>query len=175
MSQISEAQVKQWVHDELKRIIDMGLMYTEPTHPLDKTQCAIETAKQVGQTKDAFGENKPTTQTTITPPPETVLKRNLIAELQDGMKRINVTAQVVEKGESHKVHTQQGPTETAYVWIADESGRMKLSLWGDQVQQVKVGDNVTVGGGYVSSYKGELQLNVGKWGKLTVTGETKTQ
>lgn len=29
-----------------------------PQHPLDKTQAAIETAKQVGQTKDAFGNSK---------------------------------------------------------------------------------------------------------------------
>ena len=94
--------------------------------------------------------------------------RHLIAELQDGMKRVNVTAKVMEKSEAHPVNTGTGSIETCYVQIADESGRIKLSLWGEQVQRVNVTDNVTVENGYVSSYKGELQLNVGKWGKLTV-------
>ena len=94
--------------------------------------------------------------------------RHLIAELQDGMKRVNVTAQVMEKDTPKEVNTAQGPTQTCYVMIADESGRIKLSLWGEHVQQVNVTDNVIIQDGYVSSYKGELQLNVGKWGKLTV-------
>ena len=110
--------------------------------------------------------NSPT-QTT-TQPPTTPAKRHLIVELQDGMKRVNVTAKVMEKSEAHPVNTGTGSIETCYVQIADESGRIKLSLWGEQVQRVNVTDNVTVENGYVSSYKGELQLNVGKWGKLTV-------
>jgi replication factor A1 len=110
----------------------------------------------------------PATTTQPTKPTSTPTKRHLIVELQDGMKRVNVTAQVMEKDEAHTVTTGTGPTETCYVMIADESGRIKLSLWGEQVKQVNVTDNVTVENGYVSSYKGEIQLNVGKWGKLTV-------
>jgi replication factor A1 len=99
----------------------------------------------------------------------TTKKRDLIAELKDLQKKVYVKAQVMEKTEPHTVTTAQGPTETTYVWIADESGRIKLSLWGEQVKQVNVTDNVTIEDGYVSSYKGEIQCNIGKYGKLTVT------
>jgi replication factor A1 len=52
--------------------------------------------------------------------------------------------------------------------IADETGTIKLTLWNDQINQVNINDTVKVENGYVTSFKGEIQLNVGKYGKLTV-------
>jgi replication factor A1 len=52
--------------------------------------------------------------------------------------------------------------------IADETGTVKLALWNDQINRVNVNDKVKVENGYVTSFKGEIQLNVGKYGKLTV-------
>jgi replication factor A1 len=58
--------------------------------------------------------------------------------------------------------------KVATVLIADETGRIKLTLWNEQINQVKVDDTVKVENGYVTSFRGEIQLNVGKYGKLTV-------
>ena len=127
-----------------------------------------DTLQRLTQALLAAPQKTTTNPVTTTQPTSTPAKRHLIAELQDGMKRVNVTAQVMEKDTPKEVNTAQGPTQTCYVMIADESGRIKLSLWGEHVQQVNVTDNVIIQDGYVSSYKGELQLNVGKWGKLTV-------
>jgi len=33
---------------------------------------------------------------------------------------------------------------------------------------VNVGDKIKIENGYVTSFKGEIQLNIGKFGKLTV-------
>jgi OB-fold nucleic acid binding domain. len=52
--------------------------------------------------------------------------------------------------------------------IADETGTVKLTLWNEQIDKVNVNDTVKVENGYVTSFKGEIQLNVGKYGKLTV-------
>ena len=127
-----------------------------------------DTLQRLTQALLAAPQKTTTNPVTTTQPTSTPAKRHLIVELQDGMKSVNVTAKVMEKSEAHPVNTGTGSIETCYVQIADESGRIKLSLWGEQVQRVNVTDNVTVENGYVSSYKGELQLNVGKWGKLTV-------
>jgi replication factor A1 len=52
--------------------------------------------------------------------------------------------------------------------IADETGTVKLTLWNEQIDQVNVGNTVKIENGYVSSFRGEIQLNIGKFGKLTV-------
>jgi len=93
-----------------------------------------------------------------------------ISELRNGMKRINVEAKVVEKGNTREV-TSRYKDETLKVAdavVADESGSIKLTLWNEQIDQVNVNDNIKIENGYVTSFKGEVQLNVGKFGKLTV-------
>jgi len=93
-----------------------------------------------------------------------------IKDLNDGMKRVTVEAKVVEKGDPREVRSRY-KDETyriADAVIADESGSIKLTLWNEQIEQVNIGDNVKVENGYVTSFKGEVQLNVGKFGKMTV-------
>jgi replication factor A1 len=52
--------------------------------------------------------------------------------------------------------------------VADETGTIKMTLWNEQIEQVNVGDVVKVDNGYVTSFRGEIQLNIGKYGKLSV-------
>jgi replication factor A1 len=111
---------------------------------------------------------QPTPKQSMPQPKPTPTSQHQICSLQDGMKKIHVAAKVMEKSEPREVTTGHGPTATCYAEIADETGRIKLSLWGEQCSVVREGDNIEVENGYISSYKGELQLNVGKYGKLTV-------
>ncbi len=86
------------------------------------------------------------------------------------MKRVSVEGKVVEKGDTREVRSRY-KDETyriADAVIADESGSIKLTLWNEQIEQVNVGDNVKIDNGYVTSFKGEVQLNVGKFGQMTV-------
>ena len=50
--------------------------------------------------------------------------------------------------------------------IEDETGSMKLTLWGNQIDKVKKGDKIRITGGYVKEFNGELFLNVGRNGTL---------
>jgi replication factor A1 len=93
-----------------------------------------------------------------------------IKDLRNGDKRVNVEAKVVEKGNTREVTSRyKGETlRVADAVIADETGSIKLTLWNEQIDQVNVNDNVKIENGYVTSFKGEIQLNVGKFGKLTI-------
>jgi replication factor A1 len=93
-----------------------------------------------------------------------------IKELADGMKRVSVEAQVVEKGDAREVKSKFKDETYRIVdaVVADESGSVKLTLWNEQIDMVNVGDKIKIENGYVTSFKGEVQLNVGKFGKLTV-------
>lgn len=93
-----------------------------------------------------------------------------ISELRDGAKRVDVEARVVEKENPREVQSRY-KNETylvASAVVADDTGSIKLTLWNEQIDQVQVGDRIRVENGYVTSFKGEIQLNVGKFGKLTI-------
>jgi len=93
-----------------------------------------------------------------------------IKELHDGMKRVSIQARVTEKSDPREV-TSKFKDQTyrvATTIIADETGTVKLTLWNDQIEMVNVNDTVKIENGYVTSFRGEIQLNVGKFGTLTV-------
>jgi replication factor A1 len=93
-----------------------------------------------------------------------------IRDLRNGMKRVTVEANVVEKGEPREVRSRY-KDETYMVAdavVADETGSIKLTLWNEQIDQVEVGNKIKIENGYVTSFKGEIQLNVGKFGTMTV-------
>lgn len=93
-----------------------------------------------------------------------------IQDLRNGMKKISIEAKVAEKSEPREV-TSRFKDETykvATAIIADETGTIKLTLWNEQIDQVKVDDVIQVDNGYVTDFRGEIQLNVGKYGKLTI-------
>jgi replication factor A1 len=86
------------------------------------------------------------------------------------MKRISIEATVTEKSESREVQSRfkDETYNVATATIADETGTIKLTLWNDQINQVKVNDKIKVENGYVTSFRGEIQLNVGRYGTLIV-------
>jgi replication factor A1 len=93
-----------------------------------------------------------------------------IKDLVDGMRNINVEAKVVQKDDEREVKSRF-KDETYHcctIIIADESGAIKATLWNEQIDKVNITDNIKIENGYVTSFKGEIQLNVGKFGKLTV-------
>jgi replication factor A1 len=93
-----------------------------------------------------------------------------IIELRNGMKNVNIEAEVVEKSEPREVMSRfkDETYKVATAMISDGTGTIKLTLWNDQINQVNVNDKVKVEKGYVTSFKGEIQLNIGRYGILTV-------
>lgn len=92
-----------------------------------------------------------------------------IAELRAGMSRVDVTATVLELSEPRDVTTRRGEQmRVATARVKDESSEINLTLWNEQIDQVKVGNTVKIENGYTTSFRGETQLNVGRYGKLTV-------
>ena len=86
------------------------------------------------------------------------------------MRRVDVVAKVVEKSESREVRSRYRDEtyQVADAMINDETGKIKLVLWNKQIDQVNVDDTVKIENGYIKSFRGEIQLNVGKYGTLTV-------
>ena len=93
-----------------------------------------------------------------------------IKDLKNGMKRVDVQAKVVEKEAPREVMSRYRDEtyRVASATISDDTGQIKLTLWNDQIDQVRENDTVKIENGYVTSFRGEIQLNVGRYGQLTV-------
>jgi replication factor A1 len=90
-----------------------------------------------------------------------------ISELKTGMRNVSVTAKVDSVGQPRTVNLKSGGTNTvADAIISDETGSIKLSLWGDDISKVQAGDKISVENGYINTFKGENSISVGKFGKL---------
>ena len=92
-----------------------------------------------------------------------------IEDLRAGMKKINVIAEVLETAEPSKVHTQfRDNALVSNAVIGDETGKILLCLWDQQVNSVHEGDCIEVKNAHVASFKGDKQLRLGKGGSITV-------
>ena len=83
---------------------------------------------------------------------------------------INIEGTVERKGEPRTVNMKSGGTiQVCDAFLIDETGgEIKLTLWGDEVEQVKDGAKVKIENGYTTSFKGDVSLTKGKYGKLEI-------
>lgn len=94
------------------------------------------------------------------------MENQKISELK-GLKTANTEGEIIRLDPSKEVITKFGKkTTTQNLVIRDDSGEIELSLWGEQCNLFRKGDRIGITNGYVSEYKGKLQLSTGKFGKI---------
>ena len=92
-----------------------------------------------------------------------------INELRAGMRNVNVNGRVESLGEPRTVNLRTGGTaQVADAVLSDDTGKIKLSLWDDQIKLIKEGNRILIENGYTQAFRGENSLNIGRYGKLTV-------
>jgi replication factor A1 len=92
-----------------------------------------------------------------------------IKDLQVGMKKVNLKAKVVEVSKPTFVVTRFGNyASVANAMVSDDTGKIKVCLWNDQINSVAVGDTVEIENARISTFRNERQVRVGKKGVLRV-------
>jgi hypothetical protein len=92
-----------------------------------------------------------------------------IGDLRAGMKRLNLTAEVLRVSQPIQISTRFGNyANIMNALIADETGTIELSLLGSQIKMVSVHDAVRIENAHVACFKGERQLRIGKQGKISI-------
>ncbi len=92
-----------------------------------------------------------------------------IKELRPDSRRVNIEAKVVSVSEPREVTLKTGERATVTdVKIEDDTGSTILTLWNEDVERVRDGAKIRIENGYVSTFRGEMRLNVGRYGKLEV-------
>ena len=90
-----------------------------------------------------------------------------IGSLKDGQSNVTVEGKVTEKSYPRSVRSKKtgGELTVANAALEDATGRVIMVLWDKQFEVVKVGARLRVEKGYINSYGGIKQLNVG-FGRL---------
>jgi ssDNA-binding replication factor A large subunit len=92
-----------------------------------------------------------------------------ISDLKVGASNVTVQAKVVNKEDPREVVTKYGKRlSVANITLQDDSGSIPMSLWGNDISTVDVGDTIEVSNGYVNEFRGAPQLSTGKFGRIKV-------
>lgn len=96
-----------------------------------------------------------------------------VGDLTPQSKAVNVTAKVVSKTEVREIPMGRDGSahKVSDALVGDETGVVYLTLWDDNIEKVNEGDTVRVENGYVTLFKGNIRLNIGKYGKLEMAKE----
>jgi Single-stranded DNA binding protein Ssb-like, OB fold len=99
----------------------------------------------------------------------TVAQSFQIKDLRVGMKKVKLKAKVEEVSKPRYVVTRFGNcASVANAMVSDDTGKIKLCLWNEQISSIAVGDTVQIENASISAFKNERQLRVGKNGVLRI-------
>ena len=96
-----------------------------------------------------------------------------VADLKPRMKNITITFKVVEIGEEREVTSRNDNTthRVADVTVGDSTGVVQVPLWDETIDNITAGNTYLLKNGYTGLFRGNLRLNVGKYGELTEAEE----
>lgn len=82
---------------------------------------------------------------------------------------VNLKAEITKIGDTRDVNLKSGGVVTvADAILTDEDGDLSLTLWGEDINAVKIGSKVTITNGYTNEFKGQVSLTKGKFGSMEV-------
>ncbi|MCW4005427.1 MAG: OB-fold nucleic acid binding domain-containing protein [Candidatus Bathyarchaeota archaeon] len=91
-----------------------------------------------------------------------------VGELTPQSRAVNVTAKVVSKSEIREIPMGRdgSPHKVCDALVGDETGTVYLTLWDDNIEKVTEEETIRIENGYVTLFKGNMRLNIGKYGTL---------
>jgi ssDNA-binding replication factor A large subunit len=137
---LSQAKIQNESVRKLKRLPD------EFSHFLDVDEGGSDSRKLSGESESAIGS------------------------LRFGFSGVSLRARVVKKSEVRAVNSKDGtPLLVCDITLSDGTGQIPLAVWNSQIDTVSKGDLVQIQNARVRSFRGEIQLSLGrKNGVLTV-------
>lgn len=89
-----------------------------------------------------------------------------IRELKANMKNVEIEGEIVEMGDVREFERMGRPGRVGQATIKDETGKLSLTLWNEQCDDLKTGDKIRVSGAKTSEWQGVLQLSTTFNGKI---------
>ena len=98
--------------------------------------------------------------------PESKPPATYIADLRPS-RVATIEATVASLEPTREIATRDGGTKKVRNGkLKDATGEISLVLWGSEVDLVSVGDRIAIVEGWVSEYRGQPQVSLGRSGKI---------
>ncbi|MHA1964237.1 MAG: single-stranded DNA-binding protein [Candidatus Thorarchaeota archaeon] len=96
-----------------------------------------------------------------------------IAELKPGMKSVNITFKVMNTSEERSVESRKtGETyRVVDAQVGDSTGIILMPIWNETIDTIEEGTTYTLTNGYTGLFKGNLRLQLGKFGSIAAAEE----
>ena len=92
-----------------------------------------------------------------------------ISDLKAGMADVSIKAKIVELKEPREIMTKFGSATTlTEAMLEDDTGSIKLTLWGKQADGIEANKEVEIENGFIKEFREELQITLGRKGTIKV-------
>jgi replication factor A1 len=96
-----------------------------------------------------------------------------VESLTPSSKAVNSIVKVVSKGEVRNVSGRDyNIRRVADALVGDETGCVYMTLWEDKIDQINEGNTLRVNNGYINLFRGNMRLNIGKYGSFDILEES---
>ena len=89
-----------------------------------------------------------------------------VSDLKANTGKVELEGTISKKEETRTFEKFGKSGKVANAILSDDTGSVKLTLWGDDADKVKEGDKVKVSNGWCGEWQGTLQVSAGKFGKI---------
>ncbi len=94
-----------------------------------------------------------------------------IKHLKANQKKVTIKVKITDFGDVRNFYKFGKGGRVCTALGKDETGRICIPLWNEEIDKVKIGDVIQISEGYTNVFQGILQLNAGKFGTIEVLDE----
>jgi replication factor A1 len=96
-----------------------------------------------------------------------------VEKLSPNSREVNTVVKVVSKSEVRNVTGRDYSVHrVADALVGDETGCVVLTLWDDNIDKINKEATIRVTNGYVNLFRGNMRLNIGRYGSFEILEET---
>jgi replication factor A1 len=96
-----------------------------------------------------------------------------ITDLTTSSREINIVVKVVSKSEVRNVTGRDYSVHrVADALVGDETGSLYLTLWDDNIDKIPDEATIRVTNGYINLFRGNMRLNIGRYGSFELLEES---
>ena len=86
---------------------------------------------------------------------------------------VNTIVKVISKGEIRSVTGRDySVRRVADALVGDETGCLYMTLWDDKIDAINEGAILSITNGYINLFRGNMRLNIGKYGSYEIVEES---
>ncbi len=96
-----------------------------------------------------------------------------IEKLTPNSRELNLVVKVISKSEVRNVTGRDYTVRrVADALVGDETGCVYLTLWDDNIDKINEEATIRISNGYVNLFRGNMRLNIGRYGSFELLEES---